>query len=196
MRLLLAMAFISDADINRALQSGEVKLAVLFEMSFVSGISRAWTGIGKLVTHDDLVWSGLGEVIQISGLQQGVGLSSNQSTLTISGATKEWVKTALANEYEARGRDITIFIQIFNNDNTKLGEYFAVSSGIMQNLKFSANGPDKRTITIPIEGMLTRRRRPVFSWYTDSDQQKRFPGDKGLSFVNEILNKSVTWPDY
>lgn len=190
------MAYITDSDVAQALQAGEVKLALLFEMSFASAMSRAWTGVGTLVTDDDISWSGMGEVIQISGLQQGAGLSSNQTTLTISGATKEWLSVALANEFEAQNRDITIYLQVFNVNGTKLGKYFAISSGIMQNLTFSANGPDKRTIVVPVEGMLTRRRRPVFSWYTDADQRKRFPNDSGLTFVNEILNKAVTWPDY
>ena len=190
------MAFLSDADMSRALEAGSVKIAVLMEAFFESRTERVFTGVGKLVTRDGLEWTGLGEFVSISGLRQGVGLSANKATVTISGANPDWVKMAIRNEHEAKGRDIVIYGHLFTADNAPIGDRFAFNSGIMSNLKLSGNGPNKRTIEVPIEGLFTRRRRPVFGWNTDFDQRMRFPGDKGMEFTTEVVGKTVTWPDY
>lgn len=190
------MAFLSDRDMNRALEAGSVKIAVLLEASFVSKVSRVFTGVGKLVTRDGLEWTGLGEFVGITGIRQQVGLSANKATVTISGANPEWVKLAIDNENEARGRDLVVYGQIFGPGNELIGDKFALMAGIMAPLKISGQGPTQRRIEIPVEGLFTRRRRPVFGWNTNFDQQQRFPGDKGMEFTNEVVGKTVTWPDY
>lgn len=51
-------------------------------------------------------------------------------------------------------------------------------------------------MTITAESIFSLRSRPRAATYSDRDQDRRFPGDKGFEFVAKLLNKVTTWPDY
>lgn len=192
------MGFLSKSDVAEALQAGHVRIALLIEAHFVSQVCLMWTGVGEFTTRDGARWSGMGEVVGVTGLDAGVGLTATQTTVTLSGAliTPDLVRLAANNRMEIDGRDIRFYAQIFSGAGSPIGDKFALKVGRMTTLEFAAEGPTKRIIRLGVEGRFVRRRRPVFGWYTHYDQQQRFPLDMGLEFTGAVVDKTVTWPDY
>jgi len=49
------------------------------------------------------------------------------------------------------------------------------------------------TITLSAEHKLVRWERPNVRRYTDADQQKLYPGDLGLQFISQVVEKEILW---
>ena len=186
--------------IEASLGGRAVRASFLVLLDFATTPMRLWTGAGKLPSggHD---WMGLGEIGSISGLEQAVNGEAPETTLILSGVNSEVVRLA-RDEFndEARDRLVTVLIQFHNFEDDRplelFDEPYAVWSGRMQNARFEFEGPATRRITITAESLFSLRSRPVFSQYTDADQQARFSGDRGFEFVPTLINKIVTWPDF
>jgi hypothetical protein len=49
------------------------------------------------------------------------------------------------------------------------------------------------TVSISAESRIAAWDRAIVRRYTDSDQQARFAGDKGLEFVDQAAQKEINW---
>ena len=49
------------------------------------------------------------------------------------------------------------------------------------------------TISISVESRLVDWERPRVHRYTNADQQIAYPGDKGLEFVAQMVEKELVW---
>jgi hypothetical protein len=64
----------------------------------------------------------------------------------------------------------------------------------MDQMKYGAQGPAERSVTVTAESLWTNRNRPPFGLYTHADQVARFTGDRGLEQVSALENKTIRWP--
>lgn len=194
--------------IATALGGGKVELAPLVLFDFATQPMRLWRGHGKLSTKDGNTWSGLGELGSIGGIAQAINGEAPEMSFTLNGVDAKTLLLA-RDEFatEARDRMVKVYLQFFGEpdkndpDNQRpLDNPFAVAAGRMLKpvFTFARDGEDgeERSIGVTAESIFSLRSRPRFSMYTDSDQQHRFPGDKGFQFVAQLLGKEVTWPDY
>lgn len=167
---------------------------------------RVWEGDGPL-DRGGHTWRGMGHrqdktgnpLQSIDGLEQAVSGTAPQLTLTLSGVDPTVVKAAKADTDEIEGRPLTIEIGFF--DATKPGlvpldGLMPLGTWFMQKPSFVATGPALRTITLPCETLFAQRSRAPFGMLTDRDQQRRFPGDKALEFVPQMVDRTATWPKF
>jgi hypothetical protein len=54
-------------------------------------------------------------------------------------------------------------------------------------------GPETSTIQLTVENVLVDLERPRVARYTNADQQSRFPGDRGLEFVESVQGREIFW---
>lgn len=180
----------------RAAASGRtVRAALLAHFDFLDEPTSVWRGYGTLVAGGR-DWSGLGELGDIDGLEQAIGTVAPQSTFTLSGVDPSIVTLARQQSDRVKGRSVTAYVQFFDTNDQTLDEPFAVWSGILDQMKFTAMGVARRTITVTAEGLWTNRRRPPWGLYTDRDQNARYPGDRGLEQVPDLVSKSIRWPTF
>lgn len=177
-----------------------VRVSFLVLFDFVTQPMRVWTGAGALTTGG-FPWYGLGSLGSISGLEQAVNGEAPETTFILSGINSEIVAIARDEwESEAKDRLAKVLLQFHNDSDDKpLTTYdapYAIWAGRMQTPRFQFQGPRTRRITVTAETLFTLRSRPSFSQYTDSDQNARFPGDRGFEFVPGLINKTVPWPDF
>ena len=190
------MGFFSDAEIISLLSMTSVRSAWLIHLDFLNAPMRIWEGTGLLTTKDGKEWAGLGELGTVTGLEAAIGTAAPVANFTLSGVDKSLMAQAVDTATQVTGRDATVYGQFFDDDFKPFGGVFAIWSGIMDQMTYSADGPTDRTINLSVEGLWTRRGRPAFGLYTDRDQRRRYPGDRGLEQVSALINKTVTWPDY
>jgi len=197
------MGFFPDT-IAASLGGARVDAAFLAMFDFTSGPMRLWRGGGLLRTRDGNQWQGLGALGNVTGIEQAVNGEAPEAVFTLSGVDNEVVKKA-RDEFkeEVLGRRATVYLQFFGEpdqadpDNQRpLDLPYPLWTGRMLTPTFSFGDDGERSIAISAESLFSLRSRPKFGMYTDRDQQRRFPGDRGFEFVASLVNKVVTWPDY
>jgi hypothetical protein len=178
-----------------------VAATLLVFMDFRDTPRRFWTGFGTLNAggHE---WMGTGDLISIDGLDQPLGTAAPKMTFQLSGIDSGLVTLARQASDRVKDRRVTVYIQFFDVTPTDAGtqpwstldQPYAVATGIMDQMTFSAQGPSERGITLTAESPWVNRRRPAYGLYTDRDQNARFPGDRGLEQVPNLVQKTIRWP--
>lgn len=170
---------------------------VLVFMDFVDAPRRWWPGFGSLVAGGQ-TWQGTGELISVDGLEQPMGTAAPQTTFMLSGVDSTIVTLARNSSGKVKGRRVVVYVQFFQLDGTQawvpLDSPAAVWSGKMDQMKYAAQGPSSRSVTVTAESLWVNRSRPPFGLYGNTDQIARFPGDRGLEQVSDLVNKTIRWP--
>lgn len=174
-----------NAAIITAVEAGVLDVFVGVEGFFPSGVVRLWAGLGDM-TVDGRVFTGAGSLIQVSEVEETATLSASGVTLTLSGVPSTLISLALNEPYQ----------------NSLMNLYFGVTkpspvasvvfSGYVDQMIVS-DGPDSSTITVTVENKLIDLERPRSRRYTHADQQLRYPGDRGLEFVESLQTKEIFW---
>lgn len=190
--------------IAAALAGAKVECVELVRFAFTTEPVFLWTGNGLLRTSDGQVWQGIGQLASMEGIEQAVNGEAPEASFTLSGIDAQIMRLA-RDEFEAevKGSIITIFLQFFgvededDPDNQRvLDRPYPIWSGRCLKPSFTLDEGGGRAVTITAESLFTLRSRPQYAMFTDSDQRRRFPGDRGFEFVGSLVSKTVTWPDY
>ncbi|GAB6842383.1 hypothetical protein HNR00_003591 [Methylorubrum rhodinum] len=176
-----------------------VRLAVLAYFDFADGPGRYWLyGAGPLVTGDGQTWDGTGTLAQIDGLDVPVGTTAPKATFTMSGVSARIAALARSQSANVRGRDVRVLVQFYVEATggaiVRLDDPIEVWSGEMDVMSYDALGNGQFSVSVSAEGPWTARNKPPFGFLTDTDQQARFPGDRGLELVASLPGKAINWP--
>ena len=172
----------------------EAPCAFLVRFHFVSGIVRLWTGFGPLITLDGYAWSGLGELGTIDGLTTAFNGTAPAGRLSVSGVDPGLISVAVGETDDFVGQPVAIFLQAFDG-RALSGMPCAIAVRLMTSLTVSRS-INNRTLSIEYETPYTGRNRPAGGFYSDRDQQKRFPGDTFCERTPLLMFASRRWPDY
>ena len=178
-----------------------VGASLLTHMDFRETPRRWWMGFGTLRAggHD---WLGIGNFISIDGLAQPMGTQAPKTTFTLSGVDTTIIQMARQASDRVKGRRCTVYVQFFditpddagNPPWTPLDAPYAISSLTMDQMTYKAEGPTDRTVTLTAESLWVNRKRPPYGLLTDRDQNARFPGDRGMEQLADLVNKVARWP--
>jgi hypothetical protein len=182
------------SDVGAVITSRDPALAFLIKFDFVSITKRVWTGFGKLKTLDGNLWDGLGEVISIDGLSQLSSTAATAGRLSVSGVSPTLLPTAIGEAPEYLERPVSFFLQGFK-DRRFVSNPCALALRIITGMEISRDGAT-RTIAITHESPYIGRNNGANGYYTDQDQQRRFPGDRACERTPYLAFKRDAWPDY
>ncbi|MCA0401284.1 MAG: hypothetical protein LCH38_10770 [Proteobacteria bacterium] len=173
-----------------------LRAAHLFHAAFKSGDVRFWTGRGDLVAGGH-TWTGSADFIGVSEIDAAAGAFASPFTVTLSGLPAEhfdaYARLMVVDASEYRGRAITVSICFFDEAWQVIEEPIACQTGFMDVPILDADAGSRR-ITLQCEGPFVTRSRPRHGFYTDEDQQLRYPGDKGLEFAPISATRNVKSP--
>ena len=179
-----------------------VKMSPLLRLDFLSGTQRYWMGTGDLPAGGH-VWTGSKGLVDIGPVTAPVNGDAPEQTFTLSGVDEAFVTVATASKAEYYGRLCFIYFQFFDATDPNLWQSLdspvAFWWGRMFGLKAALASEDDgftQTLTLSAETVFASRRRPRNAYYTDRDQQARFPGDRGMERVLGMQSKLITSPDY
>ena len=144
-----------------------------------------WTGVGDL-DYDGKIWTGAGNLLDISSVNEAADLAVRGATITLSGMTSEVVSLALQEPYQ--GRVCNIYFGV-TSDTTALTQVF---SGYMDQMNIQEN-PDTSTIELTVENKLIDLERPRVARYTSAYQKSVYAGDLGLDFIEDLQDKEIVW---
>lgn len=179
-----------------ALQQGRsVRVMRLVRLDFASEVVRVHQGVGPLRTADGQVWSGLGELGQISDIDRAVVPTGGSPSLGLSGVEPTLIAKTLAASSEVKGRPVRIFDQHFADDLGLLDAPLAIWSGLMDRMSITDNG-STATIAVTTVTLLYNRRRPAFGYLNAASQRKLYPTDGGADQLSRLVQATEKWPQY
>lgn len=170
------------------------RLALLAWFDFDGDPRWYWTGFGPLRTSDDQIWEGTAGLATISGLSQPIGTSAQSVTFSLSGVDPRIIALARQQSATVKGRDCAVYVQLFDENWQIVGDRRHVWSGALDVMTYKASADSTYTVDLTAESIWAGRRKPAHGFYTDADQQARFPGDLGCQFVGSLPGKTINWP--
>lgn len=196
-------------DELEALESGTQRIGYLFRLA-TDPVVALWLGVGSLKpgvnAYDDpgIEYLGLGEVQDIPDLSQLINGRAERVEFSLSGVSGRVLEIASGGDaQQVKGKDVALGFVLFAQDWSQLGvvhwtaNYVADFLGIDQAEQEDPEQSPVRMLRLSCGTMMTGRRRPSFSYFTDKDQQARFAGDKFCErtpVYGTGFNK--TWPTF
>lgn len=190
------------SPINAYLSGRKVNMRPLALFDFRDGAMALWGGEYDLISGGK-TWKGLGNIASIDGLDQAATLESSAMTFTLSGVEKPDTGTTFASIAKNSDRAnyarrlVTVYIQFFDEDWQKLDDPFAIKAAIMSNMLMSRSRTSNgflRTVNLQANNIFYGRGVAPAAFYTDRDQQKRYPGDLGMQFIPPLQDKQIPVP--
>lgn len=193
--------------------SGHVNPVVMAEMFFDSGTLRLWTGYGTLDWGDNAFFGG-GNLIGVSPIEETQELQAKGIVCTLSGIPTNILALSLGER--SRGRNFRLYLASATTkryvatedgpgrveledgsgfillENQLVDSPYRIFSGLMDTIEITNNG-ETADVRMSVESILITGQRQKIRRYTNEDQRKRFPNDRGLEFINQLQDKELVW---
>lgn len=197
-----------DAELA-ILESGMQRIGVFFRLA-TDPVVRLWLGIGNIepgVNVLDLTgatYQGFGEIQNVPEFNQMINGAAQRVEFSVSGVSGDILAIASGGDAEAvKGKQVSVGLGIFSTDWSLLGSvkwfanYTADYLSVQQSPTDDPKQPVVRTVTLSCGSLMTGRRRPERSYFTDADQQARYPGDLFCNLVGRYAHGfNKAWPQF
>lgn len=178
------MARSVNSALLTALTSTEVEPYFAVEFNLDNAPIRLWSGYGDK-TIGGSSYTGSGNLLSITGLEEVNDISAKSVTITLSGIPSDLVSMALAENYQRRS--CTIY---FGTRDTATP--IEVFSGLLNKMTIDDTG-EQSSISVNIDSKLIRLERASNWRYTDASHQARNDGDDFFSYVAALQDVKVTF---
>lgn len=174
------------AALITALRAGTVRRHLFFKMTHSQGTVFAWDGVGDFEL-DGETYLGVRGLASISGVSDSGELQNHEVTYQLNGVP---LPALLSIDPYIRGETITLKAAWIDESGVALYQR-TLRVDIADILTMSLDAETK-TITVKARSPMAEWQTPPRAYYTDKDQQRRFPGDTGFLYVKELENTNVT----
>lgn len=178
---------------NNAITSTVVKPIVGVELEFSDGTLRMWNGYGNITMTaggSSKTFTGAGDMLGLSEIEESDTLSMSGVTLTLSGIKSSLISTALGANYT--NRKGAIYLGLFDTSNNVVADVYTLFKGNMDVLNIS-EGMETTVIQLKLESRLITFEKPANRMYTFEDQKIDFPNDLGFEFIPDLQDKEIIW---
>lgn len=162
---------------------------IFVKLQFDGGNVNIHSELGD-ITYGGDTYNGIGKLGAVGGMEECSDLSRTPITLSLSGIPNDIISILLAEQYQ--GRLATVSLGYLDLTTRVLVDSPAVIyRGNIDTADFQI-GKDS-TITLSVESRFAAWDIPLTRRYNNSDQQLRYPGDRGLEFIEQTADKSIFW---
>lgn len=142
------------------------------------------------ITFDGDIYLGVGTLGGFNAIPESTDGQAKSVDFTLSGIPTEYISIAFNEEYQ--GRPVNAWIGFLDTDHTMSLTPILAGSWKMDTMDIDMGKTAK--ISLKAESKMIDFRRAKAHLYTNEDQQRAFPDDKGLQFVNEMAQKrEIVW---
>lgn len=181
------------SDLVEALRGGptvtKVARHVFFKMTHSQGDVLAWDGVGDFEL-DSEVYKGVAGFAAIEGVSDSGDIQNHDVAVSINGVS---MSDLLSVDTNVRGEAVTIKAAWIKEDGTVLrSRTVLIGKGDVLKVK-----PAERAVTVKVRGPLADWTASPRAYYTDADQQRRFPPvdgepvDTGFKLVKFLENATI-----
>lgn len=173
------------------LSSNPVYLVFLADFDFDGDPAYLWTGAPPL-TWDAKDYIGVagGKVVAgISPVEESLDGRATGMKFTLSGFDGDLLPLALAGDYQ--GREFRLYMALFSPQLAMISEPQIVMVGEMDQMQVTDGAAP--SITLIGETYAAEDDEANEVRYTAEEQERLYPGDKGLEFINAMVDASFVW---
>lgn len=189
------------------LATGRQNIGIFF---WLEPDTRIWLGFGDIRPGVNVIdttgqtYHGFGEIPAVPAVKQMINGAAERVDFTLSGVSGEILAIAAAHDAESvKGKRVSVGFAVFNSAWQLVGPVRWVRFYTADYLKLDQSPTDDpaaqivRTLTLSCGSLMTARRRPALSYFTNQDQQRRFPGDRFCERTPKYAaGFSKTWPRF
>lgn len=189
------------------LATGRQNIGIFF---YLEPDVRIWLGFGKIKPGVNVIdatgqtYNGFGELPAVPAVKQMINGAAERVDFTLSGVSGEILqKAAMHDAQSVKGKRVAVGFAVMNSAWQLVGPvrwirfYTADYLAIQQAPTDDPATPIVRTLTLSCGSLMTARRRPAYSYFTNQDQQRRFPGDRFCERTPKYAaGFSKTWPRF
>lgn len=176
-------------DMLNALQERILRMTFFYEGNFKDGALRLWNGIGD-VAWDGHTWTGAGHLIKINNVEETSDIRAAGVSLSLGGVNPAMVSLCLL---QARRNLIgRIWIGLTAADNSIISDPTVLFQGRLDTMAVQ-DGAKTATIIVGYEHELITLEKARESRYTDKEQKRLYPGDRGLEFISKLQDATIPW---
>lgn len=175
-----------------ALSAQHVALVTFAKLEFPSGTLYLHNSIGTY-TWGGNDWLGVGDLGEISEIEEGAEISPYKITLTLSGLDATISGAALTEDYYLQ--PVTVYLGVLDSSDDLIADPTVVWEGSMDQMVVSVGQTSGDQISLTAESELARFNKASNLKYTDAQQQKDFAGDLGFSLLADIEGAKLRWGD-
>ena len=170
------------------LGQGNLPVALLFEGTFATGPVYLWTGYGS-IDWNGHTWIGIGTLGGVSPIDEGSTVEARGITVTLSGIDAGLLTDVLS-EFVLNA-PMTLYLAGLNG-GAIIADPIVAFAGTLDQPTIDA-AAETATISINCENKLLSMNVAADRRYTADDQQRDWPGDLGMNFVNSIQEMTLYW---
>lgn len=194
------MSVTLDTYAQAQINSSARGVALLVEMDFGSGTQR-FTSAPVSLTIGGNVYLGLSNVASVSTISESEINSTEKLTLSFSVVNQAMLAMTLGGIENYRGRAVRVYLQLLDANFVPTGAAIRRWTGYMDRVGVTRtrsdtnNGGDstgKIEMTCSRAGMF-RSRTYQGKRLTNTQQQQIYPGDRGLEFLNSLVETPALW---
>ena len=178
------------AAVTTAVNQSQITALLFVELDFASGDLHLTTA-GHDVVWNGLTWTGVGALGVVEAIKEDVGLQANGIKMGLQGVDTSIIAIALSEDYQ--GRAARIWCAFVNIDT---GAIVADPVGPwtyrMDHMEIM-DGGDNATVMLQLESELAAWDRPNIKRFTDADQKRLYPNDKGFEFITAATISTLSW---
>ena len=166
------------------------------ELNFSTETIRMWTGQGTLVLDNGTEWFGLGQLLNISSIEETSEMAVKGATVSLSGIPSELLSLALSEPYQGRVAKIYFGTFSYGSLQQQSGSYILLQDGSKINLQDGSKGFNELFsgyITMSVENKLIDLERARVGRYTSGYQKSIYPNDLGMDFIEDLQDKQIPW---
>lgn len=173
-----------------AIAASTVRPFLLMQFTTTVTTVRYWSGIGELTVDGD-TYTGSGNLISISPIEENTELTAAGITVKLSGVGVAPIVQALA---ELRtGLPGLLKLGLFDDGNNVISSPKTLFRGKLDGVAIDDKDPENPALVLAFESQLIDLKRPREYRYTNQSHRILYPDDSGFRFVEALQEKQITW---
>jgi hypothetical protein len=175
---------------TNAIAQPHVAVVPLLEMIFDSGTLRLALNSFDIVSGGN-TYVATGPVLSVQKVSESAS-SIEGVQFTMSGLDPAIIALATQEPYQGRiARLLKAYVD--PSTNQVIGNPLAFFPGRMRSMSISETN-SKAAVTLTVEHFDAEFDRPWPLRFSNTDQQRLFPGDRGCEYAEQMTEKSLVWP--
>jgi len=172
------------------LEKPVTRVIYFIEFQFTSGTQRLST-FNQPITWGGYEWSGFGQVMEISNVDEVDGVDPRSLTFTLN-SRAEWLASAIGPVTEYRGRPVKMYMAPMDESFVLVGTPVLAWSGYMDTSAIGFSGQEG-SIQIKCETAAYQlKRRPTYR-INAAQHKKSYPTDTGFDYLNDLIANPQRW---
>lgn len=183
-------------DSSQQTQVAQPSYAVhwLIEADFTTGIQRVTTAAIDVQDSLGNNYLGLGQLVSVSDVTENSDVTASKVTVAVPIVNQSLLALTLGNVSTYRGRSIRLYLQLFDANHARVGPRVLRWAGYMNPVQIKPNKDGGGRIEIPCtKAGMNRFRNFAGLRLTHAQQVSRFPGDLGLQYMADLIEKPALW---